>query len=305
MESKGGPMMEYEFSRLKLNLPSRLALAASCFAVGAALQYAFGWGLLPGIAAIVLGYIPLGLKSVTNKPSDKGLEEWKPVAMAEVDRLADTLREAKKLFGRTAGSTGLMVGIIAIALVAALATLAADANASIAILDGILFAVPAMFFGKVKVFVPADLSMKMPCFQAIFSEPLPDGFILTPYLRFDKDSEGRDVPEDIRIMVEPRRKPSDFVGIQLQAAINKGPNGNAPYLYAVALARGKGESYRFLDRISVDGYEFESGGDESFGTVVIRQNTGGKGYQTSPDNCRNLFRLSLRIMEKLSNETAG
>ncbi|MEN6364774.1 MAG: hypothetical protein ABFC75_05500 [Rectinema sp.] len=298
-------MMDYEFSRLKLSLSSRLALAASCFAVGAALHYAFGWGLVPGIAAIALGYIPLHLKPVTNKPSDKGLEEWKPVSMAEVDRLADTLREAKKLRGRTAGSTGLMVGITAVALVAAFLSFISDANVSLAILDGVLFAVPAMYFGRVKVFVPADLSMKMPCFQAIFSEPLPDDVVLTPYLRFDKDAEGRDVPEDIRIMVEPRRKPADFVGMQMQATLNKGPNGNVPYLYAVALTKGKGDSYRLLDRVTADGYEFESGGDESWGTIVVRQQTSGSGYHTRPEDCVALLRLALRIMEKLPRGSAG
>ena len=44
-------------------------------------------------------------------------------------------------------------------------------------------------------------------------------------------------------MVEPRRKPADFLGAQFQVAVNNGPNGAVPYLYAVFLCRGKGPTY--------------------------------------------------------------
>jgi hypothetical protein len=289
-------MIEYDFSRMKLSLPARLALAAGLFAVGAALQAFFHWGLVPGVIAIFVGYVPLHLKPATNKPSDQGLEEWRPVGMAEVDRLADTLRESKKLRGLTMGSTALMVAISIVALAVAAAASIASPNLSLAIADGWLFAVPAMFFGRVKVYVPADLSLKMPCFQAVFSEKVPSGFVLTPYLRFDKDADGRDVPEDIRFMVEPARKPADFVGVQVQSAINKGPNGNVPYMYSVVLTKGKGESFRKLRGLRVRGYEVEPGGDDEYGTIVVRQDTSNGGYYTKPSDCVRLYEVALEVL---------
>jgi len=283
--------MDYEFSSMKLSLSARLALAAGLFSVGALLQVLFGWGLLPGLIAIILGYIPLRLKPITNKPADQGLEEWRPVSMAEIDKLADTLRESKAIFGKSIGGSVLMVMLASAVAIAAGVSLAFSPDLSLILADGLLFAVPAMFFGRVKAFVPHVLSLKMPCFQAIFAERIPEHVVVTPYLRFDKDKNGGDVPEDIRLMIEPKRKADDFVGVQVQAAINKGPSAEVPYLYAVILTKGKGASYRRFEDLSASGYEIEAGGDEAYGSIVVRQETSGTGYATKPSDCVRLFNL--------------
>ena len=283
--------MDYEFSSMKLSLSARLALAAGLFSVGALLQVFFGWGLLPGLIAIVLGYLPLRLKPITNKPADQGLEEWRPVSMAEIDKLADTLRESKAIFGKSIGGSVLMVMLAGAVAIAAGVSLAFSPDLSLILADGLLFAVPAMFFGRVKAFVPHVLSLKMPCFQALFAERIPEHVVVTPYLRFDKDKNGGDVPEDIRLMIEPKRKPDDFVGVQVQAAINKGPSAEVPYLYAVILTKGKGASYRRFEDLRASGYEIEAGGDEAYGSIVVRQETSGTGYATKPSDCVRLFNL--------------
>lgn len=283
--------MDYEFSSMKLSLSARLALAAGLFSVGALLQVLFGWGLLPGLIAIVLGYIPLRLKPITNKPADQGLEEWRPVSMAEIDKLADTLRESKAIFGKSIGGSVLMVMLASAVAIAAGVSLAFSPDLSLILADGLLFAVPAMFFGRVKAFVPHVLSLKMPCFQALFAERIPEHVVVTPYLRFDKDKNGGDVPEDIRLMIEPKRKADDFVGVQVQAAINKGPSAEVPYLYAVILTKGKGASYRRFEDLRASGYEIEAGGDEAYGSIVVRQETSGTGYATKPSDCVRLFKL--------------
>jgi len=289
--------MDYEFSSMKLSLSARLALAAGLFSVGALLQVLFGWGLLPGLIAIVLGYIPLRLKPITNKPADQGLEEWRPVSMAEIDKLADTLRESKAIFGKSIGGSVLMVMLASAVAIAAGVSLAFSPDLSLILADGLLFAVPAMFFGRVKAFVPHVLSLKMPCFQALFAERIPEHVVVTPYLRFDKDKNGGDVPEDIRLMIEPKRKPDDFVGVQVQAAVNKGPSAEVPYLYAVILTKGKGASYRRFEDLRASGYEKEAGGDEAYGSIVVRQETSGTGYATKPSDCVRLFNLICGILK--------
>ncbi|MDP2791419.1 MAG: hypothetical protein Q8O15_06630 [Rectinemataceae bacterium] len=288
--------MDHEFSALKLSTPARLALAGGLFSVGALLQLLTGWGLAPGFIAIIVGYIPLHLKPITNKPADQGLEEWRAVSMAEVDRLADTLRASKVAFGRSAGGSALMAMVFAAVAVIAALFIAINPAVSLIIADGLLFAVPAMFFGRLKAFVPKVLALKMPCFQAVFAEKAPESIVVTPYLRFDKDENGRDVPEDIRLMVEPKRKREDFVGIQMQAAINKGPSAELPYLYAVILTKGKGESFRKFRGLSIDGYEVETGGDDAYGSIVIRQSTSGTGYATKPSDCVRLYGLVCDIL---------
>lgn len=289
--------MDYEFSSMKLSLSARLAFAAGLFSVGALLQILFGWGLLPGLIAIILGYIPLRLKPITNKPADQGLEEWRPVSMAEIDKLADTLRESKAIFGKSIGGRVLMVMLAGAVAIAAGVSLAFSPDLSLILADGLLFAVPAMFFGRVKAFVPHVLSLKMPCFQALFAERIPEHVVVTPYLRFDKDKNGGDVPEDIRLMIEPKRKPDDFVGVQVQAAINKGPSAEVPYLYAVILTKGKGASYRRFEDLRAGGYEIEAGGDEAYGSIVVRQETSGTGYATKPSDCVRLFSLICGILK--------
>lgn len=282
---------------MKLGLSSRLALAAGLFSAGAVMQVLLPWGLIPGFALIVAGYIPLRLKPITNKPSDQGLEEWRAVSMAEIDKLADNLRESKAVFGRSIGGAMLMATISIMVAVLAGIFIAVKPDVSLILTDGLLFTVPAMYFGKVRAFVPKVLSLKMPCFQAIFAEKPAEYIALTPYLRFDKDEGGRDVPEDIRLMVEPKRKPDDFVGVQFQTAINKGPNGEVPYLYGVFLTKGRGESYRKLKGLSADGYEIEAGGDDDYGSVVLRQETSGTGYATKPSDCLRLFELACDVLK--------
>ena len=90
---------------------------------------------------------------------------------------------------------------------------------------------------------------------------------------------GHQVPEDIRLMVEPRRKPADFLGVQMQVAVNKGPNGNVPYMYSrVSLQGERAPPTRRSARHSFGDYEHEPGGDKEYGYVVVRQKTSGTGY---------------------------
>jgi hypothetical protein len=140
----------------------------------------------------------------------------------------------------------------------------------------------------------------MPCFRALLAEGLPEEVAIAPYIRFDKDKSGADVPEDLRLLYELKRPTADLVGIQVQAAVNNGPNGAVPYMYAVVLTKGKaGPSYKIAQRVKSAGYEVEVGGDDQYGTVVIRQETSGGGYETSPADCKKLLRLCLGLIQAI------
>lgn len=290
--------MDEAFALFSLRPSSRIAAAACLYAAGAALQLLFPWGFAPGILLIASGWLFLVLKPVTNRPADQGLEAWRPVSMTEVDRLADTLRQSKALRLKTMGGSFAGIALSALFLCLAALTWSATRGLSLLFLDLFLFLVPPLFFGRVRVFIPRLLDLKLPCFQAIFEEKAADKLVLTPYFRFDKDEAGADVPEDLRIMVEPKRKPSDFLGVQFQAAINKGPNGEVPYLYAVFLTEGKGESYGKLCSTRPKGFVVERGGDGAHGTIVLRQDTGGGGYATKPGDCARLYRAVLSLLSE-------
>lgn len=282
------------FRFFSLGKTARLILAGGCYALGVVLQLTVGG--LPGSALIAAGWVPLMLRRVTNKPKDQGLEDWRPVSAAEVNRLFDAIGQARTMRRRLGGSLALrMMGIVSllVALVVLLTIFAGSGGASLALLDLVLFLVPALFFGTVQAFIPMEINMKLGSFQAILQESVPEGFVLTPYFRFDKDEEGRAIPEDLRFLLEPRKKKDDLVGVQFQVAINKGPQGPVPYMYAVALTRGRqGAAYAALADFSARGYAVEKGGDDQYGTVVIRQRTAGKGYHTTSEQCMRLFRTA-------------
>ena len=149
------------------------------------------------------------------------------------------------------------------------------------------------------MWVPQDFKMVMDAIQAARAEPVPPGVLVTPYLRLDRDDPGLRIPEDARLLVESRRKPEDLVGIQMQAAINTGPNGKVPYLYAVVLTKGRGATWKKASRLRFDGYEVEPGGDDDYGTVVIRQETERGGYQTTPNQCRRLVHIVYNALDAL------
>jgi len=292
-----------DFRLFSLSVPARYALSVGLFSAGSALGLIWPHLVFAGLALAASGWAPLFLKGATNRPDDQGLEEWRLVSMAEVDRLEDSLKEVRSLRREMRSPLSALIGFLAIGAIAvALIASAASGRGDVAYLAGFaaVFLLPGIFFGRVSVFRPKDIAQKEASFVAFLTERPPEGLTVTPYIRFDKDSKGRDVPEDLRFLIEAKRPPSDFVGIQVQAAINKGPNGDVPYLYAVILTRGrKGPSYEAASRFKARGYEVEPGGDDEYGSVVIRQQTGNGGYYTTPRDCARLAKVCYEALASL------
>jgi len=290
--------MDVSFRFFKLALAPRLVFAGALYALAALAQVSLS-AAAPGFLLVIPAWFFLAIKGASNKPRDKGLEEWRAVSNEEITRIADGIRQSKKLRAKVGGPVALGVLFLVAMAVAGVASAFSNPNLSLAFLDLALFSVPGLFFGRITVHLPVDMDRKLPCFLAIMDAPRPAGWVLTPYLRFDKDEEDRDVPEDMRFMLEPRRKPADLVGVQFQASINNGEHGPVPYLYAVVLARGRtGPAYGLLRTMQARGYTVEAGGDDAYGTVVVRQDTGGGGYHTTPDDCEALFGLMVKALEK-------
>ncbi len=290
--------MQYHFRHLKLGLAARLVAVGFLYAGTVAIQIAFG-STMVGLPLVVVACFLLALKGATNKPKDQGLEEWRAVTDGEVARISDSITRSKKLRASLVGRSILTVFFVVAMLFVSFILALANSRLSLLLVDASLFLIPGLFFGSVKAHVPPELDMKLSSFVAAMDVPLPTGFVLTPYLRFDKDDQARDVPEDLRLMLEPRRKPLDLVGIQFQVSINKGANGNVPYMYAVVLTKGrKGPSHAAFKSLKARGFEVEAGGDDEYGTVVIRQSTEGGGYHTTGKDCSSLMNMMLKALER-------
>ena len=293
--------MEMRYVISKAAFPARLVILAACGAAGLALQVLIpgGYGFLPGIVVMVPGLLFMLAKNFKNKPMDIGQEDWQPASVREFDRIRSNLqltREKRYAVVYRAGF-GWFIAVVLFVLALILAV-AQRRLGSLVCADALVLLIPFLFTGNVKLWTPQELAFRMRVFEPILSSEQAEGgdIIITPYLRLDKDKEGHQVPEDIRLMVEPRRKPADFLGVQMQVAVNNGPNGNVPYMYSVFLCKGKGDTYQALSRERFGDYEHEPGGDKEYGYVVVRQKTSGTGYHTTDADVRRLYEM---VKEKL------
>lgn len=280
--------MENYFKNFQLPLKSRLLISGFVWALCVAMQLLVE-SLLVGVGLAFVSWFLLFLKPLTNRPSDKGFEEWRAVEESEVIKVLDNVNQSKQMKKKLEGSTGFKILVFIGLLIGFIINFVEDNYKAVFFLDALLFFFPGLFFGQAKIFIPLTFQLKLSGFLSIMNIKLPPNFRLTPYLRFDKDKDNLDVPEDIRFMLELKRKPEDLIGVQFQMAINNGANGAVPYLYAVILTKGKGATHKTLSQINISGYHVEVGGDDEYGTVVIRQFTKGTGYHTKNEHCINLF----------------
>jgi hypothetical protein len=286
--------MEMKFVVSKLAFPARMAVFTGFAAGGLALQVLIpgGFGFLPGLLLMVPGLIFVGARNFRNKPMDVGQEDWQPASVREFDRIKSNLQLTREKRYSVIYRAG-FGWFIAVVLVAASLVLLGGGFGLGALVcaDALVLLIPFLFTGTVSLWTPQELAFRMRVFEPILSSQPAEGgeIIITPYLKLDKTRQGQQIPEDIRLMVEPRRKPADFLGVQLQVAVNKGPNGNVPYMYAVFLCRGKGATYRTLSAARFGDYIHEPGGDKDYGYVVVRQETSGTGYATTDADVRSLF----------------
>ncbi len=285
----------------KLAFPVRLVLLGLFGAAGMALQVLLpgGWGFLPGILLMVPGLLLMLAKNYRNKPMDIGQEDWQPASVREFDRIKSNLQQTrqKRYAVIYRSGFGWFIAVV-LFLVAVMLGMSERRLGAFFCADALVLLVPFLLSGNVRLWTPTELAFRMRVFEPILSSEQAEGgdVIITPYLRLDKDKAGHQVPEDIRLMVEPRRKPADFLGVQLQVAVNKGPNGAVPYMYGVFLCKGEGATYQALTRADFGSYVHEPGGDKEYGYVVVRQPTSGTGYHTTDSDVRRLYDM---VKEKL------
>lgn len=283
-----------------LSTEARLILFGAASLCGILLQVFWpGAGMLLGTLLLLLPLFLLSAQPWSNKPKDKGEEDWQPVGDAELDRIADAFKSAREIKIPLWYRPGFGIPFtVALAILTFIFGTGLTLPGLLA-MDALILLWPALNFLKIKIWVPKEFEMVMQAIQAARSVPLPDGILCTPYLRLDRDDQGLRIPENARLMLEPRRKPEDLVGAQLQVAINKGPNGPVPYLYAVVLTHGKGQSWQKARSLRIPGFEVEPGGDADYGTVVIRQSTDRGGYHTKPEDCRRLVQVVVQVLKEL------
>ncbi len=250
---------------------------------------------LLGCLVILAGSPFVVARGFFNKPKDLGFEDWQPASRQEFDRINSNLGKTKKAkypfyfkpqFGL---AFAVLLGFIMFLIL--VISDEPDTSIILAVFDCMLIVIPVFASGGIRLWMPNDLRLKMERLSVVIKEAEKNGgsVVVTPYLRLDKDKAGRRIPEDVRLMLEPRRKREELVGVQVQVAVNNGPNGAVPYMYAVFLCKGKGKLFEKLKDMDYGDMVSEPGGDNEYGYVVIRQKTTGGGYHTDNADCVRLF----------------
>jgi hypothetical protein len=289
---------------------ARVALYALCALAGLFVQYYFYEGDIVNWGTLVLaaGGLFVAARNYRNKPVDLGFEDWTPVSEAEFARVKDNLGKTRTVKVPVIFKTGFGVFILVAIVVGSFVyfMVTEEPVFPTIVFDIAILTVPIFFSGAVKLWTPEQLGMKVQCFETVLNamKAQGDGVIVTPYLRLDKDKEGRRIPEDIRFMVEPKRKPADFLGVQFQVAINNGPNGAVPYMYSVFLCKGKGDAFRGVEKLGYGGFIKEPGGDNEYGYVVVRQETSSGGYHTTGPDCKKLAELVIARLGEIARLAA-
>jgi hypothetical protein len=154
----------------------------------------------------------------------------------------------------------------------------------------------------IEVMTPDPLNVKILSPNPSDDEIVGPAYRVTPMLRFDEDKQGRSIPEDIQVMVEPRAspgaKPNNLVGVQFQMAINNGPNGEVPYVYAVFITRGRNKIWEALRNASFRNFVTESESKGEYGSVVLRLDTESRstGYRTDKKDIKQLIKNVVKAL---------
>lgn len=258
---------------------------------------------LPGTIIMIGGLFFVFAKNYSNKPADTGLEDWLPVSFDEFTRIETNLSNMKTVkYPRLYRLRfGCIVNVVLVILAVLSMFFIGNTVFLLVLFDILIVTFPLFYSGIVKLWTPKELKLKLEGFHAIMEEAMSSGpdIVLTPYLRFDKDKEGKLIPEDIRFMGELRRNPEDLLGVQFQTAVNNGPNGQVPYMYAVFICKGKGSSFTALKGLTFGGFLKEATPKEDYSTLVIRQKTESGGYHTKIDDCITLYRTAIEALRRV------
>ena len=262
------------------------------------------------LGGLVLLGPPLWLLAAQNFSSrSTGKEDWQNVSMKEVDRLASRIRKVRQ--ARIPPWYGVHLGIIT-TLLGGFTLIVAGGLAGtegIFLLTALyLIFFPWLWFARINKWYPQDLARKLNTFAPVLNCLLEtpdkkggpwDGFKIRPMFRFDKDQDGRKIPEDIRVMLGPPQNRAlgvlaELVGVQFQLSFNQGPNGKVPYMYAVFITMGKGTLWQRLGAMNYPGYVVEkdsSTGEGEYSAVVLRLNTKSRsdGYHSREEDIRTLI----------------
>lgn len=291
----------------------RVSVIAALVALGIALQLKT---FLIGFIVLFAGLLLTIIRRIDNTPDElKSLaDEWVSATPEDIKKISERMREFKR-WGRGVLNFKSCLGFLFFFFFVGILLLVTwwAANyvggyiARIVIIDGIVILIFVFFTGNPKIYVLPNLSLKIPIFQSIMEhlQKLAEGNIeIIPMLKIAKKTEENIIPTDIRLMVKFNNAPKDFIGLQVQAGINKIGAASYPYVYAVLIGkkgfgftqRLEGKAVREMVAKMKKKFVVEEESEEEADVLVIRQiTTKTSGYHTNKSVQRTIVENSIAI----------
>jgi hypothetical protein len=281
----------------------RLALIAILLIGGVVLQLVFAsaWA---GVPCLAIGSLLSLVQGYDNKlrsaPRDK---KWVRVTRQQFDRVIE-LSEKTKSWDQTFIDITCVRGFLALLVIAGvsfyiyyvLTEMGMELYAQVWVVDATILVLPHWVVGVRSILKNAPLVVKIQNLLGIadlFPQVSKEGEELQYMLEIGETKEGP-TPDDAKMVLSFHNASPEFLGLQLQLAINNVQGSDYPYFYCVLVAR---HAFGLLQkceesRSATMTVEGEREGDVD--VVVMRQTTTKtSGYHTAPSAVRDIFLYSL------------
>lgn len=302
------------FSVGTASVQKRWILAGALFLGGIGLLCVLPLTLAPlGVALIIGGHLALWVRGLTNAPGGATPyheEIWAPV---EEDWLegVDALERRAERWDTTPFDLTNAAGFLALWIMAVLSFGLAVMVTAFAGFDGgwrmglgsASLLLPLWLNGIRTTWNPSELRKKGEALAVALEAFETDGgtdFDPVPMLALREGDRGK-YPVDAKLMLRPATDDgSDFLGVQVQVAMNSVQGTDYPYLYAVVLGKGSFRVPTSEKRppAPTEGRKlvFETGSDGDVSFLVIRQHADRSGgWHTEEDVIRRLVLHALAV----------
>ncbi len=304
------------------SLGARVLVAATLFVTGAAFAgIAAGWIAAAGLVVVLLGHLPLWVRTQTIAPggaTPAHEDVWAPVEDEWLARV-EALEKSGARWDTTPWdlSNGIgcltllaLLGTLTAALFAGVSAFGAGGSLRLAAACTVLF-LPLWLNGMRTTWNPSELRKKG---QALAlaredAERLARGdFDLVPTVALREGRRGK-YPVDARLMLRPSREDeTGFLGVQIQVTLNNVRGTDYPYLYAVILGKGAFRLPSAAPRLAVQGVQlvFEPGEGQGVRYLVVRQHADKQGgWHTGPREISTIVAVALEKARAAWRECGG
>lgn len=287
----------------------RMIITVPLLFIGFAIQ--FNYSIILGGIFILLASLLNIMHLATIKEHKSSTQNWERVTYDEINKVLEKMKAMKKWQGYSYNGRSLFVFIVSIFAIFILSPAIAllPRTGKIIALDFYLLFVPAFISGSRKVWIPADLQLKIDTLTKINTFSLMKSYPdlkTQPFLLIGKESSQSTFPLDTRLLIKFTKAPKDFIGTQIQASINKVGSNSYPYVYAVIIAK-KSMNLEMNKAFSTDkNIIFEHQAQDEMDILVIRQfTTKTSGYHTNDKVISAIVQQALATSQQLLFSNKG